>query len=44
MGEPYAAEILGSDSNNAHGIEYLLTWNCTHIVNAVTRPKIETMC
>ena len=23
-----------------NGIEYLLTWNCTHIANAVTRPKI----
>jgi predicted nucleic acid-binding protein len=24
-----------------NGIEYLLTWNCTHIANALTRPKIE---
>ena len=24
-----------------NGIEYLLTWNCTHIANAHTRPKIE---
>lgn len=24
-----------------HGIEYLLTWNCAHIANAVMRPKIE---
>ncbi|KOR29124.1 DNA-binding protein, partial [Achromatium sp. WMS1] len=22
----------------------LLTWNCTHIANAVMRPKIETIC
>jgi hypothetical protein len=28
----------------ANGIEYLLTWNCTHIANAYTRPKIEATC
>lgn len=27
-----------------NGIEYLLTWNCTHIANAHTRPKIEASC
>lgn len=27
-----------------HGIEYLLTWNCTHIANAAMRPKIESLC
>ena len=27
-----------------NGIEYLLTWNCTHIANAVMRPKIEEIC
>ncbi|MCB2263241.1 MAG: type II toxin-antitoxin system VapC family toxin [Candidatus Thiosymbion ectosymbiont of Robbea hypermnestra] len=27
-----------------HGMEYLLTWNCTHIANAVMRPKIEVTC
>ena len=27
-----------------HGMEYLLTWNCTHIANAVMRPKIESVC
>lgn len=27
-----------------HGIDYLLTWNCTHIANAVMRPKIEEIC
>jgi predicted nucleic acid-binding protein len=26
------------------GIEYLLTWNCTHIANAITRPLIESLC
>ncbi|MGH8476700.1 MAG: type II toxin-antitoxin system VapC family toxin [Methylococcales bacterium] len=27
-----------------HGIDYLLTWNCTHINNAALRPKIEAIC
>ena len=27
-----------------HQIQYLLTWNCTHIANAHTRPKIEATC
>ncbi len=27
-----------------HGVEFLLTWNCTHIANAATRPKIEATC
>ena len=27
-----------------HGMDYLLTWNCKHIANAVTRPKIELIC
>ncbi len=27
-----------------HGMEYLLTWNCTHIANAIMRPKIESVC
>lgn len=27
-----------------HGMQYLLTWNCTHIANAVLRPRIEAAC
>lgn len=27
-----------------NGINYLLTWNCTHIANALMRPKIEAVC
>ena len=27
-----------------HGMEYLLTWNCTHIANALIRAKIESVC
>ena|SRR5436309_11735341 len=27
-----------------HGMNFLLTWNCRHIANAVLRPKIEKIC
>jgi predicted nucleic acid-binding protein len=27
-----------------HGMDYLLTWNCRHIANALMRPKIERTC
>ena len=27
-----------------HGIEYLLTWNMAHILNAELRPRIEAVC
>ena len=26
------------------GVDYLLTWNCTHIANAETLPRVETVC
>lgn len=29
---------------SVHGIDYLLTWNCTHINNAELRPRIEAIC
>jgi hypothetical protein len=28
----------------AHGMEYLLTWNCRHLANAVLRSRIEGVC
>jgi predicted nucleic acid-binding protein len=28
----------------AHGIDYLLTWNCRHIANAAMRQRIESVC
>jgi hypothetical protein len=28
----------------AHGIDYLMTWNCTHIANAAMRSQIENIC
>lgn len=27
-----------------HGLDYLLTWNCSHIANATMRGKIEAIC
>jgi hypothetical protein len=27
-----------------HGIDFLLTWNLTHIANAELRPRIDTVC
>jgi len=27
-----------------HGIEYLATWNCKHIANAVTLPRVYEVC
>src|SRR5579862_1002093 len=27
-----------------HGMDYLLTWNCTHIANATLRAAIESVC
>lgn len=27
-----------------HGMDFLLTWNCTHIANAATRGTIESTC
>ena len=28
----------------AHGMEYLLTWNCKHIANAEIRASVGTVC
>jgi hypothetical protein len=27
-----------------NGMDFLVTWNCTHIANAVMRPRIEKVC
>lgn len=27
-----------------NGMDYLVTWNCAHIANAVMRPRIEAVC
>jgi len=27
-----------------HGMDYLLTWNCTHLANAALRSRLEAVC
>ena len=39
-----AADSLHIAIATIHGIDYLLTWNCTHIANAALRPRIEGVC
>lgn len=43
---PAKAEIDGLHIAIAtvHGMDYLLTWNCRHIANAVLRHPIEAVC
>src|SRR5205823_11621211 len=38
------ADALHIATAAAHGIDYLLTWNCTHIANASLRGRIEAVC
>jgi predicted nucleic acid-binding protein len=44
MPERAAADALHIATATAHGMDYLLTWNCTHIANATLRGRIETVC
>ncbi|MDB9517387.1 type II toxin-antitoxin system VapC family toxin [Roseofilum reptotaenium CS-1145] len=39
-----AADSLHIAIGAINGIDYLLTWNCKHIANAITRKKIEQIC
>jgi predicted nucleic acid-binding protein len=39
-----AADALHIATAAAHGMQYLLTWNCTHIANVALRPQIEAVC
>lgn len=39
-----AADAVHIATAAVHGMHYLLTWNCTHIANAVLRPRIEAAC
>ncbi len=39
-----ASDALHIATAAVHGIQYLLTWNCTHIANVVLRPRIEAVC
>ncbi|HTQ40526.1 MAG TPA: type II toxin-antitoxin system VapC family toxin [Pirellulales bacterium] len=37
-------DALHIAASAVHGMDYLLTWNCSHIANATLRPKIESIC
>ncbi|MFC1643249.1 type II toxin-antitoxin system VapC family toxin [Myxococcota bacterium] len=39
-----AADALHIAVAASHGLDYLLTWNCTHIANATMRGRIESTC
>lgn len=38
------ADALHIATAAVHGMDYLLTWNCTHIANAALRGRIEAVC
>jgi len=38
------ADALHIAISAVNGIDYLLTWNCTHIANATLRLQIEAIC
>jgi predicted nucleic acid-binding protein len=39
-----AADAVHIATAAVHGMQYLLTWNCTHIANVVLRTRIEAAC
>lgn len=39
-----AADALHVAIAAVHRMDFLLTWNCTHIANAVMRPGIQSVC
>jgi hypothetical protein len=39
-----AVDALHIGISAVHGMDYLLTWNCTHIANASLRFRIEEIC
>jgi hypothetical protein len=39
-----AADALHIAVAVVNGMDYLLTWNCTHLANAALRTKIDTTC
>jgi hypothetical protein len=39
-----ASDALHIATAAVHGMQYLLTWNCTHIANVTLRPRIEAVC
>ena len=39
-----AADAVHIALSVVNGIDFLITWNCTHIANAAFRPAIEAVC
>jgi predicted nucleic acid-binding protein len=39
-----AADALHIATAAVHGMQYLMTWNCTHIANVTFRSRIESAC
>lgn len=39
-----AVDALHIAIATVHGMDFLLTWNCTHIANAAFRDQIESVC
>ena len=39
-----AADVLHIALAACHGMDFLLTWNCTHLANAELRPRIDRAC
>ncbi len=39
-----AADAMHIAIAAVHGMQYLLTWNCTHIANVALRKQIEAVC
>jgi len=39
-----AADAVHIATAAVNGMQYLLTWNCTHIANVVLRLRIESAC
>jgi hypothetical protein len=42
--ERATADALHIATAAVHGMDYLLTWNCTHIANVTLRGRIEAVC
>jgi hypothetical protein len=39
-----AVDAVHVAASVVHRVDYLLTWNCTHLANAAIRVKIDQMC
>ena len=42
--ERAAADAFHIAIATVHGVDFLLTWNCTHIANVMLRSRIEAVC